>query len=255
MSNENIKEFETYSDYMATRDEIFIMGWDNIFQVPDIFIFNNIIMKNKEEYNKFLKLELLREFDEFAVQPKLLERSHRNLVEWIKRDNVSDEEAVESYYALRNAREEMYRQSPLTEFATGFDALAMHSYTKKIVIMIPSKDQRIIDRITSILDVDINSKVFFRALEPSEDMYSVITTEYPEFTTMIMDDVNLVEKLMNETDVEHKSFVLPQTGWNFDLVDGVMNAKNKLEFLAVEKNCNLGFMKLMEFEEIHYGVG
>jgi len=255
MSNENIKEFETYSDYMATRDEVFIMGWDNIFQVPDIFIFNKIIMQNKEAYNKYLKLDLLREFDEFAVQPKLLERSHRNLVEWIKRDDISDEEAVEVYYTLRNMREEMYRESPLTEFATGFDALAMHSYTKKIVIMIPSKDQRIIDRITSILDVDINSKVFFRALEPSEDMYNVITTEYPEFTTMIMDDVNLVEKLMNETDVEHKSFVLPQTGWNFDLEDGVMNAKNKLEFLAVEKNCNLGFMKLMEFEEIHYGVG
>jgi len=255
MSNENIKEFETYSDYMATRDEVFIMGWDNIFQVPDIFIFNKIIMQNKEAYNKYLKLDLLREFDEFAVQPKLLERSHRNLVEWIKRDDISDEEAVEVYYTLRNMREEMYRESPLTEFATGFDALAMHSYTKKIVIMIPSKDQRIIDRITYILDVDINSKVFFRALEPSEDMYNVITTEYPEFTTMIMDDVNLVEKLMNETDVEHKSFVLPQTGWNFDLEDGVMNAKNKLEFLAVEKNCNLGFMKLMEFEEIHYGVG
>lgn len=255
MSTENVKEFETYSDYMATRDEVFIMGWDNIFQVPDIFIFNKIIMENKEAYNKFLKLDLLREFDEFAIQPKLLERSHRNLVKWLHRDEITDAEAAEIYYTMYKMKEEMYKESPLTEFAMGFDALAMHPYTKKIVIMIPNPDQRIIDRITSILDVDINSKVAFRALEPSEDMYNVITTEYPEFTTMIMDDVNLVEKIMNETEVEHKSFVLPQTGYNFEIKDELIAAKNNLEFLAVEKNCNIGFMKLMEFDEIHYGVG
>lgn len=250
----NVKQYETYSEYMASREEVFVIGYDNIFQIPDIFIFTSIIMKNKEYYNQFMNLDLLQEYDEYAIQPKLLERTERNIVKWLRREGVTDEQAVELYYQLNQAKDEMYKEAPLTDFALGFDLLASHPYTQKIVILLPSMDQRIINRITSI--TDMGHKVFLRALDSNENMYDVIVNEYSNFTTMIMDDTDLIHKVMTTTDVENKSFVLPYTGYNFELIDGeLLVSKNQLEQVAYDSKCNIGFMTVKKFEEIHYGVG
>lgn len=250
----NVKQYETYSEYMATRDEVFIVGYDNIFQIPDIFLFNKVIDPNREFYSQYLNLDVLREYDQHAIQPKLLERTERNLVKWLRKDTVSDEEAVKMYYDMNQLKDEMYKEAPLTDFALGFDLLAMHPYTKKMIILLPSMDQRILNRLTSI--VEMGQKVVVRALDPGENMYDVIKTDYSDFTTMIMDDSDLIHKVMTTMEVENKSFILPYTGYNFTLLnDELLVSKNELEKVAYDNKCNVGFMNVKKFDEIHYGVG
>lgn len=238
-------------DDVTFRDENMLISYDSFIQIPEFFIFNNIIRKDSN-YKKFLKLDTFEYINDKSMQPLILQRNEKSLLKWIIKDEFktqySDEDLNNMYKTLYNKYDDMYTKLEITNFANGLIKLLKQSSIKQVTFNF-DKDDRKVNKL-----LDIYSE-FTDKIKINTDPLDKILKEKNEYTVIMHDNDKVLKNYIDNNDVSGKSFILPYFGYLFTTVNNIMISKYEFELMTKEKDCSVGFMNPMKFDESYFVMG
>ena len=235
------------TSYFATRDQYIFICYKDIIKHCYPMMLKKIIDEYYDELNSFLYLDMIKDYDIYNLERLCVERIDINPLKYIKRDICSNETADELLKTFEDDMYDMYTHSKFTLFGAKIFNLLVQKQIKGIYIYV---DRRI-DQI--LYDCKVHFDQFGDKIKyVCGDFIDVIKKLPNKPTSYIINDVDYIQKLIDNDLIEFTEVIVAELGYNFKLSEGGnIILKNDYESLMKEKIFKIGYLPTIELDNKH----
>lgn len=218
-----IKDFKVKTYYNGQeyieKDEYIVMTYDDVIQIPDIYIFNNIMRKEPLLYNEF-NLDRFKSYDEMSIQPILFDRRTKDLLEWLAPESLKGKTSGIKDYIMKNHGDEIYQNAEFTKLSASVPLLINQKIVKKINIIVEEEYSKV--QIQNIVKLYGNYAYMINVIikKKDENVIDIILDKIPNFTTLFHNDVLIIKEFIDKgIDLKNKAFSIAKFSYNFEKDD------------------------------------
>jgi hypothetical protein len=205
-------------DRVMTRPEVFIVDWDGIIQFIDKPWLVEIKRKPEifEPYFDFSKLQ----FGTPSAMRNILGREEYNLDKWLMKDpnQKLPKEVFEEFMNIYTKDILFYENCTFLIAAQAMISFALQSFCKEIVFLthVPYADGE--DRRKNIMlarhFTSVSDKFKLVCLPSTTPKWKWILENRPNYTTVWDDRFDILNGIIDNTDSDNKTFMMPYLGYN-----------------------------------------
>lgn len=226
-------------------DEYFFITYDNIIRNPYSYIMHQLV--NNEEYSSykdFIHTEKLENKSIAEISEIISMNPIKNPLEYYSKDEFDyNLSLAELYLSMDN----VYSESPLLKFGIALGIILKQQFTKKVYIYSKEFDPRI--------DEDIRKQFggSKKIVYINGDLIEVVKS-IDKITTFIIDDIDMVQRLIDSDLVSYTNILLANYGYNYKLSDIIIDESYGREVILKIDNLhelmNTKVFKLKVFDPV-----
>lgn len=234
----NVKTFYNGEEY-KNKNEYIVMTYDDVIQIPSIYIFNNILRKEPLLYKEF-NLDRFKSYDDMSIQPILFDRTEKDLLEWIAPPELKGKTGAIKKYIMKTYGEDIYKNAEFTKLSSSIPLLINQRIVKKIFIIVDEEFKQ--RQIQNIVELYANYAYMINIISKKEDenLIDILLDKIPNFTTLFHNDNIIVKEFIDkDIDLHDKSFSISKYSYNFEKDDEINYVYSK--YGIYDKVFELGF--------------
>lgn len=236
------------TNFFSLRDQIIFITYQDIIKQNYALLIETLIKDYYDDLNPILKLEEIRDYDMNNLQRLCVERTHKNPLCYLARDeshyNVCDEllNTFESEFI------EMYTNANFTEFGAKLYNVLIQPFVKKIYIHTEK----------TIYQIPYDCELYFKDFSDKieyvyGDFKTTIDSLEEKPTTYILNDVDYAKVLLDNELIEYTELLIGELGYNFELTkDYDITLKHNLMGLMQEKTFKVGMLPIINLKPEHF---
>ena len=234
--------------YFSTRDQyIFICYKDIVKHVYPVML-KKLIDEYYDDLKDFINLELIKDYDIYNLERLCIERTEVNPLKYLKKDICTDETSDALLETFENDMYDMYTQSKFTNFGAKIFNLIIQPQIKEMYIYV----ERPINQI--MYDCKVHFEHFGNKIKyVCGDFIEVIKKLPHKPTSYILNDVDYIQKLIDNNFIEFTEIIIAELGYNFKLGDNnTLVLKGEYEKIMEEKIFKIGYFPTLMLEDKHF---
>lgn len=220
----------------ASQQEVVFITYEDVIKTTKLYILKKLL--NDKEFNTcykdFIDFSKIENKDDSALSGIITAATKNNILEYLA---TSQFDYNLTYLDLIERFDDIYDESKLLAIGNSIHVLLKQKFTKTIYIYTKAYDKRIHKNLNDIFDME--SIVYING-EFEEVIEDISKTE--KITSYILNDIDLLQKLIDIDKVKFTSVLIANYGWNYKLnSEGIPILKiDDIDNISKEKVFKLG---------------
>lgn len=217
-------------DEMISRNEIIVCDWDGVIQNIDI-VWALLISQNNERFSDYFDAEkLFRQSADIPYIKQIVDRDEYYLNKWmLKEGKELPQDVFNDFLDLYVNNDKFYEYCPYTPLAEGLAILVNQKFCSKVIFLSHSvssfengydkrKDVAFEEYKTKYLVS--SDKMELHMIPETMSKHEWIKQNCPEYTCFIDDRFDIIEGVIDNTDSDLKTYLMPVYGYNKKCIEG-----------------------------------
>lgn len=236
-------------NYFSTRNQILFITYEDIVKLNYALLLETVVKDYKDELGGILKLDDIKDYDVDNLNRLCIERTDRNPLKYISKSEEFYSICDELMDMFEVEFTDMYAKAQLTDFGSKLYNIFMQPFVKKVYIHTDKKIYQI-PYDCSLIFSDFSNKIEY----VYGDIPKFIKTLPEKPTTYIINDIEIVNKLIENDLVSYTEILIAELGYNFKLNEEKNDIvlKYDLESLMREKTFKMGMLPILHLTEKHF---
>lgn len=206
------------------RDEIVVCSIDMVLLLTDFEIFKSLVRSPGRNLVK--NIDLYETMDDFAIQPIIFDRKHKNILEWILYDdlknNIKNTIGIEKYYEdyINSTSDKIYENAEPSDLARSLPILFKDKRLKEFYITCSPDERRKNAQLKAL--VNLLGPYAYRLkviqLEKEETLVDAIISNNINCTSIYYDDIFILKEAEEKgLDMSNLCFMISDLSYNYKL--------------------------------------
>ncbi len=239
-------------NYFATRDQYIFVTYHDTIKLTYPVLLLELIEKYYDDLKEYIKLDEIKNYDIYNLERICVERTHKNPLTFLRKLNCSIDTCNALLTAFEDEMIEMYTNSRLSQFGGRMTKMMDLNSVKKVYIYTERPS----------VQVKYDCDVYFNSYSSKisyihGDVVELIKGMSNKPTTYIVNDIDILKKLLDEGLLSYTESCVAEIGCNFQLAkikEKQIELKYDMENLMEEKIYKLGIMPVVSLERKHFSA-
>lgn len=220
----------------ASQQEVIFITYDDVIKSSKLYILKTLLndIEYKKCYKDFINYSKIENKDDQQLNAIISASTKSNILEFLA---TKEFDYNVTYDDLVSRFDDIYEKSDLLEIGKSIYVLLQQKFTKKIFIYTKDYDKRLHKNITDLFDMESIVYINGEFEDVINDIFSTDT-----ITSYILNDINLLQKLIDMDKVKFTSVLIANYGYNYTLNDDLIPILkiDNIDNISKEKVFKLG---------------
>lgn len=236
------------SNFFALRDQYLFVCYTDIIKLTYPVMLKELIDDYYDDLIDYFELEKIKEYDIYNLERLCVERTHKNPLLYLKREECSDETCEVLLNAFETEMIKMYTKSNFTEFGAKLYNVFLQPNIKEVYIYL---DKPIFQMRH---DCEVHFSEFSSKIRyVSGEFIECVKSLEHKPTSYILNDIMYIQDLIDNNLIEYTEIMIGELGYNFELNnDFELQVKNKYDTIMYDKIFKFGIIPILKLENKHF---
>ena len=239
-------------NYFATRDQYIFVTYHDVIKLTYPVMLLELIKNYYDDLKDYIDLDKIKKYDIYNLERICVERTYKNPLVFLRKEKCSIDTCNSLLHAFEDEMIEMYTKSRLSQFGGRMTKMMDLSSVKKVYIYTERPS------IQAKYDCDVYFNSYMSKIKfVHGDVVKIINEMSNKPTTYIVNDIDILKKLLDEGLLSYTENCIAEIGCNFQLSkfkEKQIELKYDMENLMEEKIYKLGILPIVSLERKHFSA-